>query len=110
MSSESVFSSANLQKGGNRKTRNENDLSAFKKGKRHVYFGKRAYAKMKIYSENASMLSDSTRFSNNQGLRWNELYSCYTEESITLLINERKQTDETLTNCSCNHDSTCKSP
>ena len=61
MSSE-VFLSANLRKGGNCKTRNKNDVSAFK----NVYFGKRAHAKTKIHSENASMVSDSTRFSNNQ--------------------------------------------
>lgn len=68
MSSEGVFLSANLQKGGNRKTRHEDSVSAFKKGEKQVYFGKRAFAKMKIYSENAPMLSDSTRFSSYQGL------------------------------------------
>jgi len=47
---------------------------------------------MKIYNENALMLSDSTRFSNNQGLLWRGLYSCDAENSITsyLSISERK--------------------
>ena len=54
-------------------------------------FGKRTYAKNKIYTENGSMLPDSTSFRNNKGPIANRLYTCYAEQSLTLLSNTKMQ-------------------